>query len=120
MLMENHMKRLVEFPLEGGGSIMIETDEPEFKGAVTRSGRPSEILEKAKQTFETALDRIKPAASAIVGKLRDLNEAPDEICVEFGIRLSAEAGAFVAVAGAEANYTVTLTWRKGMNGVQTD
>jgi len=32
--------------------------------------------------------------------------------VEFGLKMSAEAGAVVAAAGAEANYKVTLTWKR--------
>ncbi|MGH2593215.1 MAG: CU044_2847 family protein [Anaerolineae bacterium] len=41
-----------------------------------------------------------------------MHDAPDEVGVEFGIKLNAEAGAFVALAGAEANYKVTLKWTK--------
>jgi len=68
--------------------------------------------DKAGQTFEQALDKIKPAASVIISRLRGLADPPDEIEVEFGLTLNAEAGAFVAAAGAEANYTVTLTWKR--------
>ena len=48
------MKRLVEFPLEEGGSIVIEIDEPEMGGTV-RAGREDKI-EKARETFEEALN----------------------------------------------------------------
>ena len=44
------MKRLVEFPLEEGGSIVVEIDEPETGGTV-RAGREDKI-EKARETFE--------------------------------------------------------------------
>ncbi len=112
------MKRLVEFPLQEGGTLLVEVDEPEryaettMRGGVVKAARPGEIADKAQDTFEDALDKIKPAAQAIIDKLRALSDAPDEIGVEFGIKLSAEAGAFIASAGVEANYTVTLTWTK--------
>ncbi len=112
------MKRLVEFPLQEGGTLLVEVDEPKryaettTRGGVVKAARPGEIADKAQDTFEDALDKIKPAAQAIIDKLRALSDAPDEIGVEFGIKLSAEDGAFIASAGAEANYTVTLTWRK--------
>ena len=48
------MKHLVEFPLEEGGSILIQIDEPESGGTV-RAGRDATI-EKARETFEGALD----------------------------------------------------------------
>lgn len=105
------MKRLIEFPLEDGGSIVVEVDEPEPEGGVVRAARPGEIAAKAGQTFEAALERIKPAAGAIIAKLRSLSDPPDELEIEFGLKMSAEAGAVVAAAGAEANYKVTLTWK---------
>ena len=112
------MKRLVEFPLQEGGTLLVEVDEPEgyaettSRGGVVKASRPSEVADKAKDTFEDALDKIRPAAQSIIGRLRELHDAPDEIGVEFGIKLSAEAGAFIASAGVEANYKVSLKWTK--------
>ena len=112
------MKRLVEFPLQEGGTLLVEVDEPEgyaettTRGGVVKASRPSEIADKAKDTFEDALDKIRPAAQSIIDKLRELHDAPDEIGVEFGIKLSAEAGMFIASASVEANYKVTLKWAK--------
>ncbi|MFQ6015374.1 MAG: CU044_2847 family protein [Anaerolineae bacterium] len=106
------MKRLIEFPLDEGGSIVVEVDEPVPEGRVTRAVRPGEIAAKAGQTFETALERIKPAAGAIITKLRSLSDPPDEVKVEFGLKMNADAGAIVASAGVEANYKVTLTWKR--------
>jgi hypothetical protein len=109
------MKRLIEFPLEGGGSIWIEVEEPDPPGGVVHAARPADMLARASQTFEEALDKIKPAASVLVAKLHGLSDPPDEMAVQFGLKLNAEAGAVVAAAGAEANYTVTLTWKRGQN-----
>lgn len=106
------MKQLIEFPLEDGGTILVQVDEPAPEGGVVKASRAGDVLKKASQTFESALDKIKPAAGAIIAKLRGLADPPDEIEVEFGLTLNAEAGAFVAVAGAEANYTVKLTWKR--------
>ena len=39
-------------------------------------------------------------------------DAPDEVVVEFGLQLSAEAGAFIASASSSATFTVSLTWRR--------
>ena len=112
------MKRLVKFSLQDGGTMLVEVDEPEgyaettTRGEVVKAARLGEVPDKARETFEEALDKIKPAAQTIINKLRELHDAPDEIGVEFGIKLSAEAGAFIASAGVEANYTVTLKWTK--------
>lgn len=106
------MKHLIEFPLEDGDSVLVEVDEPAPEGGVVRAARPGEIAVRVGQTFESAMERVRPAAAAIIAKLRGLADPPDKVKVEFGIKLSADAGAFVASAGAEANYTVTLTWKR--------
>ncbi len=106
------MKRLVEFPLVSGGSIVVEVDEPDSESGVVRAARPGEIAARAARTFEDALEPIKPAAGAIVAKLRSLSDPPDEMEVEFGLKMTAEASAVVAAAGVEANYKVTLKWKR--------
>jgi hypothetical protein len=102
------MKRLVEFPLEDGGSIVIEINEPEAGGTV-RAGRGDRI-EQAKETFEEALDKVLPVTKSVVGKLRSTIHKPDEIEVTFGVNLGTVAGAFIASATAEANFGITVRW----------
>ena len=106
------MKRLIEFPLEDGGSIVVEVDEPEPPSGVVRAARPGEVVENARQSFEAAMERIRPVAGTLIAKLRGLHDPPDEVEVEFGLKMNAEAGAVLAAAGAEANYKVTLTWKR--------
>ncbi|MBC7334659.1 MAG: hypothetical protein H5U01_00075 [Clostridia bacterium] len=106
------MKRLIEFPLEDGTTIMVEVEEPEGAGMMPAARGGPGMPEKAHQTFEAALEKIRPAAQTIVKKLRALHDPPDEIEVEFGMKLNAQAGALVAAAGTEANYKVTLTWKR--------
>lgn len=106
------MKRLIEFPLEGGGSVVVEVDEPEAEGGVVRAARPGEVSERAQLSFEEALGKLRPAAESIIARLRALSDPPDQVGVEFGLKLSAGAGAVIASAAAEANYRVTLTWKR--------
>jgi len=105
------MKHLVEFPLEDGSTVFVESDEPD-RGPVVRGIAAHDIAEKAEQTFETALEKIRPIAAAIIAKLRDLTDSPEQIGVEFGVKLGAKAGAFLASADTEATFKVTLTWKR--------
>jgi hypothetical protein len=105
------MKRLIEFPLEDGNTMLVEVEEPEHGGLV-KASRAGEAIAKAQQTLEKALEKVQPAAQFVIQQLRKLHDSPDEIQVAFGLKLSAEAGAVLASAGAEANYTVTLKWNK--------
>jgi hypothetical protein len=104
------MKRIVEYELEDGGSILVEVDVPEG-GGFERVSRTDEIT-KASISFDQALDQVKPVAQKVIKKLRDITDPPDEITVEFGLKLGAKAGMVLASADAEANYTVTLTWNR--------
>jgi hypothetical protein len=104
---------MIEYPLEQGGSVVVLTaDAP--PGPVTRgwgADRPGQVLEKADETFEEALGKVRSAADAMLASLSGLSTRPDEIAVEFAVQLSAEAGVCIATLGATANFKVALTWR---------
>jgi predicted RNase H-like HicB family nuclease len=99
------MKRLVEFPLQEGGSVVVQIDEPDIGGTV-RAAR-GDTIEQAKETLEDALNKVLPAARSIVEKLEGMR--PNEVEVTFGISLSFKAGAFIT-AGTDANFGVTVRW----------
>jgi hypothetical protein len=104
------MATYIEYELEDGTTLLVESSEPQV-GGVVRASRDAEgnIIKRASQTFEAALAKIKPWAAALRDQL-DSVEA-DEVEVTFGIKAVGEAGNFaVGKVGAEANYEVTLKW----------
>jgi hypothetical protein len=111
------MRRLVEFRLdgEGGETVLVEVDEPTEEGTGEEQAafkswkKPAE----AAGTLDEALKGVNPAAERVRAKLRELVDPPDEMTVAFGVKLTATAGAVLASAGLEANYTVTMTWKQG-------
>ena len=104
-------KKLVEYKLDQGGAILIEVEETESERVRTPVSRPLGVPEEATKEFEKALDDIRPVADIIVQKLKNLGSKPDSIGVEFGIKMNAQAGAFIAATGVEANFKVTLSWK---------
>ena len=108
----SHMNRLVEFPLEEGGSLFVEVTVPESEGQIIKAGSLGDLPIKAAASFESSLDSIKPIASAIISKLSHIDNAPDEIGVEFGLSLKADANAILTKMGADANFKVNLSWKK--------
>jgi hypothetical protein len=106
--------QLVEFALQDGTTVLVEVDS-EAGGPVTRGLGDRRIVQQAQQTFEQAISRVQPAAELLVRRLRLLADVPDEVQVEFGLELSAEAGAFIAAASSTANFRVSLTWRRSAN-----
>lgn len=101
--------QLIEFAVGSGQSIFVEVEDS-AAGPVTRGIGAQSIATRASQTFEDAISHVRPAAEAIVAQLRNLATAPDEVQVEFGLTLSAAAGAFIAAAGTAANFKISLTW----------
>jgi hypothetical protein len=106
------MKRHIAFPLAGedGQVVTVEVEQPVEPG-LERAARGN-ILERADETFETAVGKIKPAMAGIIASVKDLAQAPDDVTIVFGIKFDAKSGIVISSAGVEANLQVTLAWRK--------
>jgi hypothetical protein len=103
---------LVEFPLEQGGSVLVEIDEAPTGPAMRGLGkdRPT-VAERTDKTFEEATATVVPAARSLLDRLRADDDPADEISIDFGVQLSAHTGAFIASAAVGANFRVSMTWR---------
>jgi hypothetical protein len=112
------LKRLVEFSLAQGGSVLVEVDEPPGGPVMRGIGKDrSALVEKADETFEDATAAVTPAARSLIARLRSIDDPPDEVGIEFGVQLSAQTGAFIASVAAQANFKVSMTWwRHGAAG----
>ncbi|PTA43210.1 CU044_2847 family protein [Micromonospora sp. RP3T] len=102
---------MVEFlavPLKEGGTVLVEIDEVEGRSGVVKAGRPGEMLTRAAQSMEAALQPVTAAARAALEELRTVE--PDEVTVEFGVQFRAELGAVIARSSGECNFKVTMRW----------
>jgi hypothetical protein len=103
------MDQLVELRLNKGGSLLVEVESPD-SGRVTRGGSAPEVVTKAGETLEQVIGRLGPAVEGIVSELRARAEWPDEVEVEFAVKLSADANVIIARAGGEAHFRIALRW----------
>ncbi|MCX6068276.1 MAG: CU044_2847 family protein [Chloroflexi bacterium] len=104
------MPQFIRYTLEDGSELLIEAIGSE--GGVVRAGI-SEKIETAKTSFDAALDAVRLSALQIRRKLHDVQA--DEVEVKFGLKATGEIGNnmfAVGKAGIEANYEVTLKWKK--------
>jgi hypothetical protein len=109
------VKTLVEYRIdsEGTETVVVEVDEPLDEAGEERAGFLSwKSPRPTSEDLEASFDRITPAANLLMSKLRSLADRPDEATIEFGVKLTAKAGAVLASAGVEANFNVTLTWKR--------
>lgn len=111
------MSKYVEFPLEGGGSILIEAADESSRTSAgfLRDGDTHAGAEKAQQSFDASVEAVRRSTDLLVTKLRELSTPPDELQVTFALKASGEMGGLTVGkggAGGEANFNVTLKWQK--------
>lgn len=68
-------------------------------------------LAEAEGTFEAALEPIRSIAEGVLHRIGSLPRPPDEVQVDFGLELTARAGAILAAAGSTAHLNISLTWK---------
>jgi hypothetical protein len=102
------MSELVRFALADGGWAVAEVDSPaEVVRAASRS--PDGFI-TASTSLDRVMDQIRQVADTALHSLRESVTQPDEIAVEFGVALTAQAGAVLVKGGVSAHIQVRLSW----------
>lgn len=100
--------RLAEFPLESGGSVLVEVDEDPYEDVV---GKHDDLVDEVRITFDRALNQVRDAAEAAITQFQRMTRKPDELEISFGVKLEAEVGAVIARSGVGGQLEVKLTWK---------
>ena len=104
------MSELMSFPLDDETAVVVEveSDGPEIS-PVSRAG---DVIKSAATSFDGALAHVRKAASIALASFRDMELRPDEVQVEFGVKLNAQAGAVIAKTGVDGHLKIKATWRR--------
>jgi hypothetical protein len=101
------MAQFVKYQLDDDSEVFFETTEASL---VELRGGDTDVVDAGK--LGDRLSHIAAAAEQVSKGLRE-RLAPEEIELEFGVKVSGEVGWwFFAKASGEAAINVTLTWRK--------
>jgi Trypsin-co-occurring domain 1 len=101
------MADFVKYELDDGSEVYFESAEASL---VSLRGGDAEVVDAGK--LGDRLSHIAAAADQVSKGLRERLK-PEEIELEFGVKISGEVGWwFFAKATGEASLNVTLTWRK--------
>ncbi|MEU2870150.1 CU044_2847 family protein [Streptomyces olivoreticuli] len=108
------MAYLVELPLDGadgrpGETVKVAIEEQPSDGLV-QVARPGQVVARATRSLGELLSGVRPVAENFVDTFRGMARGPDEISIEFGLSLSAEADVVISSTSAQANFAVRLTW----------
>jgi hypothetical protein len=101
------MSEIVRFKSKHG-DVLVEVDEDAF--GLERAGLGDDIKEAAAD-FEKSIDEVLDHAGRVFRSVEKLKPTSAEI--EFGVKLTASAGAIFAKAGGEAVFNVKLAWEPG-------
>jgi hypothetical protein len=96
------------------GPVVVEVSSAD-PGFSTVARKPGDVIVDAKERFEDALVNVRAAAVSALRAFRDKSLDPDEVSLEFGVRLNATAGAVIASTSAEGHFVVKLTWAQREN-----
>lgn len=102
------MDDLVEFTTDDGTHVvMADVEDVHGSHLISRGdGGPS----RAVRTFEESLAGARAAAESALRVFRTGSLRPDSVEIEFGVRMSAEAGAVIVKGTAEGHLVVRLAW----------
>jgi hypothetical protein len=98
------MAEFVRFTLDDGSQVLFESAESDL---VALRGGPPEVRDGGKLTAR--LQGVAEAAEEVAGSLRS-RLVPDEVSLEFGLKVSGGVNWFFAKAHGEGTIKVTLTW----------
>lgn len=106
--------QIIEYPLdEEGNFIYVEVDNVK---SISNDGivlaEADEQFHRMSTKFNKALSPIRQVASNVLNQLRDIAQSPDEVTIEFGLKLNFEAGAIITKASTEGNIKVSIKWKK--------
>ena len=104
------MPELVRFALADGGWAVAEVDN---SVAVVRAGaRGPDGIITATASLDQVMEQVRRVADTAVRGLRDSVTKPDGLEIEFGVALSAQAGAVLVKGGLSAHIKVRLSWTR--------
>jgi Trypsin-co-occurring domain 1 len=105
----NMGSRLIEFPVASGSNATIKIEVQDDAAGNVPVAR---TLERATRTFEEVIGQVRPAIDVVMAQMQLLAIKPETTSVEFGIKLSAGADAWIAKTAIEGNLKVTFTFKK--------
>jgi hypothetical protein len=67
---------------------------------------------RATTALGESMDRLMPALTAILRRLRAQPNTPDELVINLALKVSGEGSLIFAKGGAEASLAITMTWQR--------
>lgn len=110
------MSNFIEVHLDDNTIVYLETIKDEIPkaedGLFTPVASNGRVIEKTKDFLDATFNQIKTFSNEITNAISNIDVAPDEFEVEFGVKFAADAGIIISSISSEASITVKLKWIK--------
>ena len=105
------MSRIAVFTTADGDEVAVQVADDAAGGVTFRGGGSGALVERTQQNLDEVLAHARPAVVSLLRQLRDVEDAPDELEVEFGIQVAQPERRVVAVLGdGSAMYSIQALW----------
>lgn len=94
---------------DGDGAAVFEVDR-ELVGSDLELAADDGLVARAHTSLREALDRVRPALSQVSETVMELK--PDEMEIEFGLKIGGESGVIIAKGTTEVNFAVRVVWKR--------
>ncbi len=103
------MKDIIVFEFEKDEQIFAEVENADYlqDELVSNCGN---VIKRTTQKFGIVLSSIKTVAKSTYDNIKLTPNRPDEVSIEFGLKLSGDVSAIIASTSAEGHIKVTLKW----------
>ncbi|GAB7188674.1 hypothetical protein ATKI12_8505 [Kitasatospora sp. Ki12] len=91
-----------------GSVAVFEVDSRPAGSDLELAAAGSGVVARAKVTLDEALEQVRPALASVVRTVRSLS--PDEVELEFGLKVGGDTSVIIAKGTAEVNFAVRLRW----------
>lgn len=114
------MPSIVKYETANGPVYIEAATVDERNSGVQKAGLPEDgkaLIQSAAATFESAIQNAFVAANTLVEKAASLKIQPQELNIEFGLKLSGDFSFFVISGTSEANFAIKAKWVRDASNV---
>lgn len=110
------MTKYVEFRLDDGENetILVEVDDNDSSNLepVAKDDLDGLNAVESGVTFAAAINQLRPVLGLLKSRLDSMRDPADEVAIEFGVKLSGQAGLVLTKVGAETSFKISMKWQK--------
>lgn len=109
------MRKMLEVTVNDGSKIYIEMLNSEINNendcVFVPASSGEEIIKKTINQLGNSLSSIGVFSNMVIEKIRDINICPDEIEVDFSVKIAADACVIISTVSSEANLVIKMKWK---------